>query len=193
MKELNIYDVDLKYVRDLHKADSDVMSQSPQIAKDNRRYIGIIIMLNGQKYCIPLSSGNKDKYQKKSKNIDLLKIPDPQRKNENGAPKTLAVLNINNMIPVDNSVISKVNLKILQNDSIEMRQRKGLLQKELRWCRDNYDTIERRARKVYSLVVDTPDKDKNLTRRCCDFKKLEAVLEKSLEKEKEQEKPLLHI
>lgn len=193
MKELNIYDVDLKYVRDLHKADSDVMSQSPQIAKDNRRYIGIIIMLNGQKYCIPLSSGNKDKYQKKSKNIDLLKIPDPQRKNENGAPKTLAVLNINNMIPVDNSVISKVNLKILQNDSIEMRQRKGLLQKELRWCRDNYDTIERRARKVYSLVADTPDKDKNLTRRCCDFKKLEAVLEKRLEKEKEQEKPLLHI
>ena len=182
MKELNIYDVDLKYIRDLHNTDSNVMSQSPQIRKDTRRYLGIIIILNGQKYCVPFSSGTKEKYQKKSSNADLLKIPDTEKRNENGSFKTLAVLNINNMIPVTESVISKVDLHLRQNDSINERQRKGLLQKELKWCRENCDLIQRRVQKVYSLVVDTPDKNRNLTHRCCNFKKLEAVLEKYIAK-----------
>lgn len=182
MKLLDIYDVDLKYIRDLHNADSNVMSQSPQIGKDTRRYLGIIVILNGQKYCIPFSSGTKEKYQKKSSNVDMLKIPDFERKNENGSFRTLAVLNINNMIPVTESVISKVDLRIGQHDNINERQRKGLLQKELKWCRENCEVIQRRVQKVYSLVVDTPGKNKNLTRRCCNFKKLESVLEKYIAK-----------
>ena len=136
MKRLDIYDVDLKYIRDLHNADSNVMSQSPQIGKDTRRYLGIIVMVNGQKYCIPFSSGTKDKYQKKSSAVDLLKIPDIERKNENGSFRTLSVLNINNMIPVDDLVITKVDLHIKTKDDIKERQRKGLLQKELKWCRE---------------------------------------------------------
>lgn len=185
MKLLDLYDVDLKYIRDLHNSDSNVMSQSPQVNKDTRRYLGIIIMLNGQQYCIPFSSGTKEKFQRKNSNVDLLKIPDFEHKDNNGAYKTLAVLNINNMIPVSDSVISKVDLRILKSDNTSQRQRKGLLQKELKWCRDNCDLIERRAQKVYSLVVDTPNKNKNLTRRCCDFKKLEAVLQKYMMKQHE--------
>ena len=76
MNELNIYDVNLKYIRDLHKADSNVMSQSPQVNKDTRCYIGIILMLNGQNYCIPFSSGNKTKFQNKKSNIDMIKVYD---------------------------------------------------------------------------------------------------------------------
>lgn len=113
MNELDIYDVNLKYIRDLHNADSNVMSQSPQINKETRRYIGIILMINGQPYCIPFSSGNKEKFQNKKSNIDLLKIPDEEHKTSTGAFKTLAVLNINNMIPVSKSVIAKVDLHIL--------------------------------------------------------------------------------
>ena len=163
------------------------MSQSPQIGKDTRRYLGIIIILNGQKYCVPFSSGTKEKYQKKSSNADLLKIPDTEKRKEkkrkeNGSFKTLAVLNINNIIPVTESVISKVDLHIRQNDNINERQRKGLLQKELKWYRENCDVIQRRVQKVYSLVVETPDKNRNLTRRCCNFKKLKAVLEKYISK-----------
>ena len=86
------------------------------------------------------------------------------------------------MIPVTESVISKVDLRIGQHDNINERQRKGLLQKELKWCRENCEVIQRRVQKVYSLVVDTPGKNKNLTRRCCNFKKLESVLEKYIAK-----------
>jgi len=178
MQELNIYEVDMKYIRALHNADSNVMSQSPQIKKQDRPYVGIIVMVNGQKYCIPLTSGTKEKFQKSCNNPDLLKIPDEEHRTEQGAPKTLAVLNINNMIPVVDSVISKTNLKVNKSDSPEIKRKKALRQKEIQWCRKNYDVIERRARKVYGLVVDTPKVNRSLVKRCCDFKKLEAVLEK---------------
>ena len=65
MLVLDIYDVDIKYIRDLHNADDTVMSVSPQIGKDTRRFVGVVVMLNGQNYCIPLSSGDKEKYQNK--------------------------------------------------------------------------------------------------------------------------------
>lgn len=184
MLVLDIYDVDIKYIRDLHSADSKVMSVSPQIGKDTRRFVGVVVMLNGQNYCIPLSSGDKEKYQNKKSNIDMIKIYDESRKNENGAPKIIAVLNINNMIPVNGSVIKKVNLKVNSHDTAPERKRKELLQKEIRWCRNNSELIVRRAIKVYGLVVENPEKNRLLTRRCCDFKRLEAVLQKRVEKEK---------
>ncbi len=52
---LNAYIVDLKYVRDLAKVDDNVMSISPQIGKEVRPFIGIVIVANDKKYCIPLS------------------------------------------------------------------------------------------------------------------------------------------
>ena len=182
MIELNIYDVKLKYIRDLQDVDSNVMSQSPQIAKSTRIYVGVIIMLNGQSYCIPFSSGTKAKFQIKNKNPDMIKIPDLQRKDENGAYKTLAVLNINNMIPVNETVIEMIDIHNYSTDTVAVRNRKALMQKEIRWCRENADLIVRRAQKVYYMVTEQPQKNINLTRRCCDFKKLEAVLERRLAK-----------
>ena len=159
MIELNIYDVKLKYIRDLQDVDSNVMSQSPQIAKSTRIYVGVIIMLNGQSYCIPFSSGTK----------------------------ALAVLNINNMIPVNETVIEMIDIHNYSTDTVAVRNRKALMQKEIRWCRENADLIVRRAQKVYYMVTEQPQKNINLTRRCCDFKKLEAVLERRLAKAQSNE------
>ena len=187
INRLDFYDVKMKYIRDLHNADSHVMSQSPQVNKDTRRYIGIIMVFNEHKYCIPISSGTKTKFQEKKNQVDLIKIPDVEKKDKNGAFKTLAVLNINNMIPVDDSVVVKVDLRDCAGDSIPQRQRKGLLRKELNWCRDNYDLIERRVLKVYKLVTETPEKNRNLTRRSCNFKRLEAVLNSYISKQSTKE------
>lgn len=44
-KHLNLYLVDIKYIRDLAKADEHVMSVSPQISKEKRPFIGIIVIL----------------------------------------------------------------------------------------------------------------------------------------------------
>lgn len=61
------------------------------------------------------------------------------------------------------------------------------MQDQLKWCRDNAEMIIRRANKVHDMIVLTPEKNKNLTRRCCDFKKLEAVLDKMMKRQKTAE------
>ena len=183
-KFLNAYIVDLKYVRDLSKADSRVMSISPQVGKEMRPFIGIVVIANDKKYCVPLTSP-KDKFKVKSKE-DFIKIPDPKLKDENGAARTIGILNLNNMIPVSDEVISKIEFS---TNSKLSKSAKQLLINELKWCRDNVSVISNRANKLYRKVTETPEKDRNLTRRCCNFKKLEAVLEKRLEKELEQQAP----
>ena len=62
--------------------------------------------------------------------------------------------------------------------------------KQLNWCQQNQDAIVIKANKLYGIITQTPEKSRNLTRRCCDFKKLEEVLEKRLAKSTEQTKPL---
>ena len=48
---LNLYLIDMKYIRNLAKADNHVMSVSPQIAKEKRPFVGIILICGIQKYC----------------------------------------------------------------------------------------------------------------------------------------------
>ena len=54
MEKLDLYYIDLKYIRNLSNADDNVMSISPQRGKENRPFVGIVVMVNGRKYCIPL-------------------------------------------------------------------------------------------------------------------------------------------
>ncbi len=181
MEKLDLYYIDLKYIRNLSNADDNVMSISPQRGKENRPFVGVIVLLNGAECCIPLTSP-KDKFRNKKSQIDFIKIFDESKKAENNQFKLIGVLNINNMIPVAEAVISKVDLSIHKNDSIEVKRSKVLMQKQLSWCRNHADVITNRAQKVYDLVVNTPDKNKNLTRRSSKFKALEAELGKYLSK-----------
>lgn len=178
MELLNLYSIDIKYIRDLTKADQHVMSVSPQIGKETRPFVGIVIVMNNKQYCIPITSP-KPKFENKSQ-VDFVKIFDEHSKNSKGAPKVIGILNINNMIPVSENVINKINLSYSPNDDYNTRLRKDLMQKEIRWCRKNIETIHNRANKVYKLVTETPEKNRRLTARCLNFLKLEKVLEKKL-------------
>ena len=177
---LDLYYVDMKYIRDISKVNDHLYSVSPQAGKENRPFLGIIAILDNKPYCIPLTSP-KDKFKKKSQ-IDIIKIFDESKKNENGAPKLIGVLNINNMIPVNKDVISKIDLSVTDKDDAKRANYKHLMQKQIRWCRNNSEVICNRANKVYKLVTQEPEKNKNLVKRCSDFKKLEAVLKKRLSK-----------
>lgn len=178
MEQLNLYSIDLKYIRDLTKADQHVMSVSPQIGKETRPFVGIVVVTDSKQYCIPITSP-KAKFKNKSQ-IDFIKIFDEHNKNAQGAPKLIGILNINNMIPVSENVIKKIDLSYSPLDDHNMKLRKDLMQKEIRWCRNNMDTIHNRVGKVYKLVTQTPEKNRRLTARCLDFLKLEKVLEKKI-------------
>ena len=54
--DFKLYKVDMKYIRNLHNIDDKVLSVSPQTGKDNRVFVGIVIICGIYKYCIPLSS-----------------------------------------------------------------------------------------------------------------------------------------
>ena len=102
-EKLFLYTLDMKYVRDLHRADDRVLSVSPQIHKNNRPFVGVVIILDKHQYCIPLSHPKEKHYSMKN-DIDFSRIIV-----EN---KLIGVLNFNSMIPVNDSVVSRLNLKI---------------------------------------------------------------------------------
>ena len=172
-RKLNLYLLDVKYVRDLASVDDKVMSISPQANKENRPFVGIVVIMGEIPYCIPLTSP-KPKHNKMKNDKDFSKIYD--KKN-----KIIGALNFNNMIPVSSDVITKINLKPQKEDSSKEKAYKQLLNNQLDWCNNNAEAIIIKANKLYRIVTETPDKMRNLTRRCCDFKKLESVLAKRKE------------
>lgn len=171
---LNLYTLSMKYVRELSKADDRVMSISPQEHKENRPFVGVVVILDKKQYCIPLTSP-KPKHKKMKNDLDFSKIFD-----KNGT--LIGALNFNNMIPVFKDVIFPLNIKPQKNDPSRDKTYKELLNNQLDWCNENFDNITKKANKLYQFVTMTPEKSYNLTRRCCDFKKLEGVLEKWLAK-----------
>ena len=120
---------------------------------------------------MPLTSP-KDKFRDKKSSVDFIKIFDESKKLKGGRYKLIGVININNMIPVTDNVISRIDLSIKKDDTPAVRHYKELMQNQLRWCRKNVDVIENRANKVYRLVVTQPDK------RSLQFKKLERIADK---------------
>ena len=168
-RRLHLYTLDVKYVRDLANADNRVMSVSPQQHKENRPFVGIIIIMKQHNYCIPMTSP-KPKHNKMKNDLDFSKILDSNN-------CLIGALNFNNMIPVSNDVIQKLDIRPSSSDTPKEREYKELLNNQLDWCNDNIDNIIKKANKLYRLITQNPEKSFNLTRRCCDFKKLEAVLD----------------
>ena len=53
-EKLNLYCIDIKYIRNLHNIDDRVPSVSPKIGKQHRIYVGTVVICNEHKYLIPL-------------------------------------------------------------------------------------------------------------------------------------------
>lgn len=180
-QRFRLYTIDLKYVRNLAKADDNVMSVSPQTDKRNRPFVGILILVNGKKYCIPLSSP-KSKFENKKNSIDFIKITHQTDKNEKGAPKIIGALNINNMLPIEDSLLTPIDLRANEKDTRKDAAYKDLMKAQLSFCQHNQEIILKRANKLYDIVINHPDDNRFLVKRCCNFKKLESILEKYLAK-----------
>ncbi len=148
-KRFKLYHVNIKYIRNLHKVDDNVPSTSPQIGKQTRPFLGIIVLINGSKFCIPFTSNSNKKTKKfeaMHENITFRKICD-----KNG--QILAALNLNNMIPVRDEYITEIDLQIHPKDTPKQRQCKRLCIKELNWCQSHQAEIERLANELYKLYT----------------------------------------
>lgn len=173
-ERFNLYLVDMKYVRNLHNVDDRVSSVSPQIGKQHRLYVGIVVLCNNRNYLIPLSHP-VEKHQKMKSRADFDKIIDKKG-------KLIGVLNYNLMIPIETVMLKKVNLKIEKGDTPADRHYKQLCIDELTWCRRNQEIIVNKARVLYDLCTEESDyKGKS---RCLDFKKMEQVCDRYYAKKK---------
>lgn len=167
-ERLNLYYIDIKYIRNLHNVDDRVSSVSPQIGKHHRIYVGIVLLCNGRKYLIPLSHP-VEKHKKMKPRADFDKIFDKRE-------KLIGVINYNLMIPVESAQLQKVELKANKKDSATEKYYKQLCIDELKWCRKNQESIVNKANVLYNLCLgDTGYKGKS---RCLDFKKLEYICDK---------------
>ena len=63
---LEVYRIDMKYIRNLHNIDDRVLSVSPQIGKDERPFLGVLVICNEHK--------SKEKHEKMRDKIDFKKI-----------------------------------------------------------------------------------------------------------------------
>jgi protein AbiQ len=147
--------------------DDKMLSVLPQAGKDNRVFIGIVVICGVHKYCIPLSSP-KEKYKNMKKSMDFSKIE------VNG--KLLGVLNFNLMIPIEKEQLQLVDTTIFKRDRENIRYYKKLCTLELEWCQTNNEDICNKANVLYKKYI--PNELFAGRNRCLNFPQLEAECEK---------------
>lgn len=132
---------------------------APHLYFDNdnkRKYIGVILQINGFDYFAPLSSF-KEKHHKMKETIDFIKV------------KNYAVINLNNMFPVPNREREYVDIK-----SIKDPHYRALLNSEYRFIKSIQDKLRKNAQNLYKIKIKDRDTTK-LSKRCNDFELLEKV------------------
>lgn len=120
---IRIYEIKTEYIKYLSQYQEHLFTHNN--GKDKRKYIGILLEINGISYFAPLSSF-KAKHKKMEESVDFIKIKD------------YAVININNMLPVPKSQIVNIDINkekdasykyLLQAESREINKRKNRIRK----------------------------------------------------------------
>ena len=160
---LDFYRIDMKYIRNLHNIDDRVLSVSPQIGKDERPFLGVLIVCNEHKYCVPLSKPKK-KHAKMRDKIDFKKIIYHDT--------LIGVLNFNLMIPVENAQLQRIDMKLRKHDNADTRKKKALLSKELTWCNEHSRDLINTANVLYQKYIS--GENFSAKNQCLDFRKMES-------------------
>lgn len=121
---------------------------------NERKYIGIILLVEDMKYFAPLSS-YKSKHDKMKNGLDFIKIGN------------YAVVNINSMFPVPEGEYTYVNIKEVKDE-----QYKKLLMAEYRIIKKLQDKIRKNAAELYKHKKENGTATA-LAKRCNDFLILE--------------------
>ena len=153
-KRIRIYEIQYEYIQYLSLYQKHIFSHKD--GKSNRKYIGIVVEINGMKYFAPLSS-YKDKHKKMRETVDFIKIKD------------YAVININTMVPVPEGQYWLADI-----DSVKEPQYKAILHAELREIKKLENRIRKNAEIVYTHKLRYGNSTL-LAKRTNDFKKLEEL------------------
>lgn len=151
---IKIYEVNPQYIDYLIPYAPHLFQNKQPGQRNERKYIGIILIVNGMNYFAPLSSF-KAKHEKMKNGLDFIKIGD------------YAVININNMFPVPDGEYTYVDIPTVKDS-----QYRKLLMTEYRIIRKLQDKIIKNALEVYKHKTKKGNATA-LARRCNDFHLLE--------------------
>ena len=154
MDELDFFEIDSKYIEYLSGFEPHLFHNKKITQNFSRKYVGIILKINGFDYFAPLSSF-KEKHKKLSETLDFIKLGN------------YAVINLNNMFPAPKTLYNHITI----NAEKDVYYRK-LLQEEFRILKQKSEMIVKNAQKVYEHKLTNDGKSK-LSQRCNDFKLLE--------------------
>ncbi len=162
-KKLILVKLDAKYCNYLRKFDSKVPYNYGK--KELRPFVGILFQVDNCKYFAPLSSP-KPKHLKLKTKLDFMKI-------NNGK---LGAINFNNMLPVTEKNIVKLDL---DKECLTLEEEKyiKLLKQQIYWLNRYSDKIYKKSKKLYDKYLNGT-LDLNIAKRCCNFKLLEEKCKK---------------
>ena len=154
MENIKIYEISSDYIDYLVPIAEHLYHNKKNNQKNERKYIGIVLTINGYDYFAPLSSF-KPKHLKMKESIDFIKVKD------------YAVINLNNMFPVPIRECRYVDIKNVKDPNY-----RALLLAEYRYIKSIQGKIRKNALTVYRHKIKNADATP-LAKRCNDFAALE--------------------
>ena len=154
MADLKIYEIDSSYIEYLSNFEEHLFKNKKITQDFSRKYIGIILEINGFKYFAPLSSF-KPKHRRLCETVDFIKVG------------IYAVINLNNMFPAPLNLCKSVKIENIKNEHY-----KNLVRAEYRIIKQKTEQIINNAKDVYNHKM-INDGTSKLSQRCNDFKNLE--------------------
>jgi protein AbiQ len=128
--------------------------------KATRPFLGIVLQVNGHDYFAPLTSP-KPKHNSMNDGLDFIKLQNTK------TGQLYGVINLNNMIPVNSSLVTKIDIAKcpIKERNIFLNEMTVILNKK--------GKIFGNAQRLYDIVQLHPERSPGLVRRCENFTLLE--------------------
>jgi len=165
--KLNLYSVSDKYIKYLMQFDNKIYDNKEDSRTYKRKYVGVVLTINGFNYYVPMSSPKKSDYIDYEKKIIRNDTKTIIRIHEGG--RLYGTLRISNMIPVP---ITELEPYIIADEK-DLKYRQVILG-ELRYINSNADKIVKYAKIVYNQKI--KNIDIGYIKNTVDFKLLEEKL-----------------
>lgn len=179
-EKLGFYNIDINYLRYLNGIEPEVQFTEE---KDytQKPFLGIVVVVDTYFYFIPLTSGKLKHIKWKNvgpahyliyeqvKKDELCKHDIFKSISDTEALKILAALDLKKMIPVRDSLYTRINFSSLSD-----RKYADLLEKEYRFCQKLQDGILSKVTQIYREQKETG----KVYPMYCDFAKLEDACDK---------------
>lgn len=157
---MDFYKINEEYNKFLQKYEKEHrgITKVPNIRYINRNKFafGAVLIVNDIKYYVSVSS-----FVKKQEANILIRVAGDEQEIKGS-------LRFNYMIPVPDCCIERLIIKDVEDEKYRI-----LLNKEYKFCIDNEERIQKKANKIYEMVM--LNKKQILTDNSCNFKILEAA------------------